>query len=251
MGHDHAAMTGEAFGLPGEGIGLLLSMFLAGLAGGVTHCVGMCGPFVLAQVAGRLGLVAAAEYGLWARLSGAALLPYHLGRLTTYALLGAAAGGLARAVVATTAFKALLPALLAAAAGLFLVQVIAGLVPMPGARGGSAKPGHVAGMLSRIAGPLFASPTGWRGYGLGVALGFLPCGLLYGALAAAAGSGGAVMGGLAMAAFVLGTAPGLVAVAWGGRVLGGRWRGAMPLAARSLAAANAVLLLVFAVRALG
>src|SRR5258708_34963112 len=33
--------------LPG---GLPLSLFLAGLAGSLVHCVGMCGPFVLTQV---------------------------------------------------------------------------------------------------------------------------------------------------------------------------------------------------------
>ena len=30
---------------------LLLAMFLMGLAGGATHCAGMCAPFVLAQAA--------------------------------------------------------------------------------------------------------------------------------------------------------------------------------------------------------
>ena len=43
-------------------------------------------------------------------------------------------------------------------------------------------------------------PSGWRHYALGVALGFLPCGLLYGALAAAAAAGAAVSGAFAMIA---------------------------------------------------
>lgn len=253
LGHDHSGMTQEtlaaALGLPGAG--LLLSLFLAGLAGGATHCAGMCGPFVLAQVAGRLSRVAATDYGTWARLRGAALIPYHLGRLTTYALLGAVAGGLAGTFVETTQFKVLLPALLFTAAALFLVQMAAGLFPAAGGIAGGDKPGRLAAVLSRVARPLFAAPTGWRGYGLGVVLGFLPCGLLYGALAAAAGSGGAIIGGLAMAAFVAGTVPALVAVGWGGSLMGGRWRSGMPIVARSLAAVNAVLLLTIAVRSFG
>ncbi len=32
----------------------LFSLFLAGLAGGGAHCIGMCGPFVLTQVTARL-----------------------------------------------------------------------------------------------------------------------------------------------------------------------------------------------------
>ncbi len=255
LGHDHSAMTqetlGAVLGLPAAGVGLLLSLFLAGLAGGVTHCAGMCGPFVLAQVSGRLSCVAAADYGVWARLRGAALVPYHLGRFTTYALLGAVAGGLAGTVVETTQFKVLLPVLLFIAAALFLVQMAAGLFPAIGAVAGAGASRHLAAILSRIARPMFAAPTGWRGYALGVVLGFLPCGLLYGALAAAAGSGGAIMGGLTMAAFTAGTVPALIAVGLGGRLLGGRWRAGMPIVARSLAAVNAALLLTLAVRSFG
>ncbi len=36
------------------GLALLAAMLLAGLVGGATHCVGMCGPFMLAYVAWRL-----------------------------------------------------------------------------------------------------------------------------------------------------------------------------------------------------
>lgn len=255
LGHDHSEMAQQslasALALPGEGVGLLLSLFLAGLAGGATHCAGMCGPFVLAQVAGRLSRVAAADYGSWARLRGAALIPYHLGRLTTYSLLGIAAGGMAGSLVEAAQFKALLPALLLFAAFLFAAQIAAGFFPATGGFAGSRTPSRLAAVISRAARPLFDAPTGWRGYTLGALLGFLPCGLLYGALAAAAGSGGAAMGGLAMAAFVAGTAPALIVVGLGGSLLGARWRLAMSVAARSLAAVNALLLATLAVRSLG
>ena len=71
--------------------GTLAGLFLTGLIGSLTHCAGMCGPFVLSQVAARLETVPAARMREWHRLSGGALLPYHLGRATTYAALGAAA----------------------------------------------------------------------------------------------------------------------------------------------------------------
>ncbi|WP_081786513.1 urease accessory protein UreH domain-containing protein [Kordiimonas gwangyangensis] len=35
----------------GDHGGLLLTLFLGGLMGSATHCVGMCGPFVVAQTA--------------------------------------------------------------------------------------------------------------------------------------------------------------------------------------------------------
>src|SRR4051812_47429716 len=72
--------------------GLALSLFLAGLSGSAMHCVGMCGPFVLGQVMADAAHVGPGGYGEWRRLAGAALAPYHLGRLTAYAGLGAIAG---------------------------------------------------------------------------------------------------------------------------------------------------------------
>ena len=57
----------------------------AGLAGGAGHCVAMCGPVVAS-----LGLAGAPGQGTLA--AAARTLPYHLGRVTTYGLLGAAMG---------------------------------------------------------------------------------------------------------------------------------------------------------------
>ena len=49
---------------------------------------------------------------------------------------------------------------------------------------------------------------------LGALWGWLPCGLVYGMLAAAAGAGSAGGGAAVMAAFGLGTAPAMIGVAW-------------------------------------
>lgn len=71
--------------------GLFTSLFAAGLLGSMTHCVGMCGPFVAGQVVARLEARPAADMREFHRLTGAALLPYHLGRTTTYAGSGESA----------------------------------------------------------------------------------------------------------------------------------------------------------------
>ena len=90
--------------------------------------------------------------------------------------------------------------------------------------------------------PLFARPEGWRGYILGVALGFLPCGLLYGALAAAAASGRPLAGALAMLAFSLGTVPSLLAVGVAGHVASQRFRSAALHLMPALMLVNAAVL---------
>jgi uncharacterized protein len=254
MDHSHSGTLIDGFaalcGAPFGSAAFAVSLFVAGLAGGFTHCAGMCGPFVLAQVSERLGRIGVAEFGLWSRLQGAALAPYQLGRLTTYTALGALAGGAARTVLAATEFRWMASVLLLIAAGLFLAQIAGPWLPAGRSAPSNGTMHRLAAAVARPAAPLFSDPRGWRGYALGVLLGFLPCGLLYSALAAAAASGEATSGALGMAAFALGTMPALFAVGYGGVALGRRWRDAMQRLSRPVMALNAVLLIAVAVRGL-
>jgi sulfite exporter TauE/SafE len=205
--------------------GLLGSLALAGLVGGVCHCAGMCGPFVLSQVAARLEGTPASQMREWHRLTGAAVLPYHLGRATTYAGLGGLAAGLAGRITKTGSLHWLSAVLLLAAA-LFMASLALPSLKRRLAGSGSEGSGW-SRTLDHLARPLFGQPTGWRGYGLGLLLGFIPCGLLYGALAAAAASGDVLTGMAGMLAFAAGTWPSLFAVGLLGHLAGQRWR--MPI----------------------
>ncbi len=203
---------------------LMAGMLFAGLLGGFGHCSLMCGPFALAQIAERFA--AGASSRLWT----ATLMPYQAGRLTTYAALGAVAGGLGAATSRIADLGWLPAAALMVAAMVFAAQAVGRI------RGGSS------GFAARFGKP--------RGFALGLALGFLPCGLIYGALIAAAGSGGAWQGALGMALFGLGTVPSLVAVGWLGLAAGKRWRTFAQMSAPYFGFANAVILAVLALRAL-
>ena len=227
--------------------GLLGSLFMAGLLGAGSHCIGMCGPFVLAQTVARLEERPASDMREFHRLSGALLVPYHLGRLTTYVALGAVAGGLAGGVTQAGGLRWLSAALLALAALLFLAYAVRQIgVVLPWlAKGGEGWWQRTIGKGLR---PIFERPWGLRGYGLGVALGFLPCGLLYGAVAAAASAGGILEGGFAMTAFALGTIPALVAIGLAGHVAGRQWQGVVARIAPVLLLVNAGVLMVMAWR---
>lgn len=208
--------------LQGEG-GLLSSLALAGLVGGLSHCAGMCGPFVLSQVAAKLEDTPVNQMREWHRLSGAAVLPYHLGRAATYAGLGGAGAALTGSLAGSVGGLHWLSAALLLAAALFM----AGLALPPLKRLLSGAKGESRGWnrtIERLAGPLFGRPTGWRGFLLGLLLGFIPCGLLYGALAAAAASGTFLTGVAGMLAFAAGTFPSLFAVGLLGHLAGNRWR---------------------------
>lgn len=225
--------------------GLMTSLFLTGLIGSLSHCAGMCGPFVLSQVAARMETIPLERMGEWRRLTGAALLPYHLGRAITYSGLGAVAGAAAGALAGWTGLRYLAAGLLVLAALFLLGMALPRLKLMLG-RGKPATGGGWAGWIARLARPLLTSPTGWRGLALGAALGFIPCGLLYAALAAAAASGDAVSAAMAMASFCAGTVPALFAVGVLGQFAIGRWRQDVLRWAPLLLAGNAVMLGVMA-----
>jgi hypothetical protein len=229
--------------LGAHGLAVLMgALFLAGLAGGATHCALMCAPFVLTQVAA--GADRSAAGGVLARLSGAALLPYHLGRMLGYAVLGGVAGGVFGLVSGVAGARELLAVPLLLAAVLLALQALSrgGALWLPAA--------PVPARLARRFGALMAAPQGGRGVLLGLLLSALPCGLLYAALAAAAASGSALAGALAMAAFVAGTVPALVGVGLLGKLFlrqAGAWLRPLGTALLGL---NAVLLASMAARLL-
>lgn len=227
--------TDLALAASGDVLGLMAALFMAGLIGGLVHCAAMCGPFVVAQSIARL------EGPAIDRLGGFLLLPYHLGRATTYVALGLVLGAAGGSIAGLPGLRPILAVLLFAGAVLFALQAF-GRLPHGSGRVGSA-------LFARLR-PLVEVPTGLRGYCLGLALGFLPCGLLYGALAAAAGSGGALAGAAAMSGFVLGTMPALLLVQFAGAMAAKRWKSAMARIAPLALVFNAAALVVIAVRSL-
>jgi sulfite exporter TauE/SafE len=247
LGHLHAAFSPVGFASAWCGpsaMGLAAMLFLTGLVGGLAHCGPMCGPFVLAQAA-----TLPADGPIVRRLTGGLLLPYHLGRILTYAGLGAVAGAFGHAIVLLTPVRVAVAALLLAAAALFALQAAARITAHPRGRAAAAFGGRsrpivlgLATRLARLAAPLFDAPSATRRLALGLVLGLLPCGFLYGALAGAAATQGPAAGAAAMAAFGLGTAPSLMLVGLGGAGLATRWRELARRAVAPLFLFNAAIL---------
>jgi len=244
IGHLHslAAWCGA---LPG-GPALLLAMFVAGLGGSVAHCAPMCGPFVLGLSAERLARAPAAGLCEMTRLRGALLLPYHAGRLTTYAALGAVAASLG---LAATQAIYVAPALLAVAGALCAGYALRRLAPRlwPVARGPvRRRPSLVARLATRVD----RTQVG-GGLLFGALLGLLPCGMLYAALALAAATASPAMGAAAMLAFGAGTAPTLFGVALAGHAARRLGAGRIPAqVAPAMLLANAAMLWLLAGRML-
>ena len=179
------------------------ALFLLGLASGV-HCVGMCGGFVAAFNGIPIRVERAATRNeRWRRT-----LLFNAGRIASYSVAGAAAGTLGHVLNAALGAQTVLYVL----ANLLLIFI--GL--------------HLAGWFSgieKIGLPLWQrlQPFAVRAmrsnaFAAGLLWGFIPCGLVYGALAVAAFAGSAAGGAAAMAAYGLGTLPWLIgagaAFAW-------------------------------------
>ena len=200
--------------------------------GGVTHCAGMCGPFVLSQTATMLDVLPLKQVSNFTRLRGAALLPYHAGRMTTYAILGFVAALFSARFRALPWFSLFSAGLLAIAGLLFLMSACASLKKnrCEGAVPSETKKIHEVFFSSLSFGflrPLFASPRGWRGYFLGLILGLLPCGLVYAALLSAASRGDPLTAIEGMLLFAIGTTPALVIVGIGGHLAFLKFRSAL------------------------
>ena len=185
--------------------------FLTGLAGS-PHCIGMCGGIVAALSLGGRGGAGRQLFQLL----------YNLGRVTTYTLLGIMAGAAGASLDLLSVREASFYLYLAA-------NVLVVLIGVASAAGFSRL--NLFSLETSggtfLAAPLrwaLSSASPWRGYPLGVVLGFLPCGLVYAPLAAAAGTGNPVRGGAIMAALGLGTLPLLFLFGSVSSVLSGRMK---------------------------
>jgi sulfite exporter TauE/SafE len=215
--------------------GLLAALLVAGLASGI-HCAGMCGGIVTAFASARVIPIAAAG----AAPRGAVLLRqlvFNGGRISSYAGAGAAAGlaggwaGVAGAALPVQTLLYVVANAMLVLAGLYLMGA-----------------GRLLQRLEALGAPLWRrlQPLAARGlaartlsqaYLGGLVWGWLPCGLVYGALAAAAFAGSPAGGALAMLVFGLGTLPTLVAMG----VAAARLRAWFALRALRLAAGTLVL----------
>lgn len=174
---------------------------LAGLAAS-GHCIGMCGGIAGALAIRNQSASASARFGL--------ALTCSLARITSYAVAGGIAGLLGRTLLAAVDVKPMSVAL----------RVLAGLIMLA-----------AAGRLLfgwRLLDPLEAAGSGlwrrvapWAGrrgrsgglggaIGLGLAWGWLPCGMTYSMLLLAATTASVTTGAAVLLAFGAGTLPSMV-----------------------------------------
>ena len=188
----------------------LYPVFLAtGFTVGLGHCVGMCGPIVVS---------------LSLNLKGRNLylphLLYNLGRIITYTLLGGMMGATGSFSAVASNISGIQQGALIFAGVLIIIMALAmsGWLPLGQIFGDTANP---KGLVIKGFQKLLQIRSIPAYFPLGLLLGLLPCGPVYTALLAAAGTGmhaattleGVVKGMGVMLCFGIGTAPTLFVLA--------------------------------------
>ncbi|PHS75807.1 sulfite exporter TauE/SafE family protein [uncultured Porticoccus sp.] len=175
----------------------ILAMLVIGLMG-AGHCIGMCGGIVAA-----LGFATDDQRSRWPTL-----LSYNLGRITSYGLIGALVGLLGlfgREYLSLGPSLRIFAGVLLILMGLYLAGWWHFLSWLE--RGGQHAWRHIQPFATR----LFRVRTVGRAFLFGMLWGWLPCGLVYSALAYAAATAHPVSSALSMMAFGLGTLPVMLA----------------------------------------
>ncbi len=178
---------------------LLVAALLMGFFGS-PHCLGMCGGLVTAFGLSMKDVSPTKRRALVAT--------YHLGRLTSYAFLGLMAG-----LIGTTVLEPLMkgnstPRILL---GLVLVFVGVTMLGAPFLKNLERFGMRFWQYLSPLRQKVFPLNTFPRALTAGLLWGFLPCGLVYGALLIAVVAHNPLSGAALMFVFGLGTVPMLVA----------------------------------------
>ncbi len=197
---------------------ILISLISMGFFGGFSHCLGMCGPFVLTQVSNNLSRTKIADFHGLKKLSKIALIPYHFGRITTYSIIGFVCALLRINLDKNFGIEILSALLMLIACGVFVSFFITqnslkipkifrfdfDFLPKK-----LLKKLNLFSLLFKILTKkinfLLINSSGLKGYLLGLILGFIPCGMLYGAFALASSLSNPFLAFLGMILFGIAT----------------------------------------------
>ena len=195
------------------GFFMLLSM---GLMTGLSHCVGMCGPLVVAFSMRRR----AAEQDVVSPL-----VMFQMGRLTTYLILGGVVGAIGGALNLAALLRGW-QGYLSLGLGALLVLMGLGLSGRLSTRRW-LESSRLAGWVSHWMQRFLATSHPLAPFGLGLTNGLLPCGPVYALLLLVAAMGNPRSGLLTMLLFGLGTLLPLLGMGLSVSHLSLRWRRAL------------------------
>lgn len=190
-----------------------------GFFGGFLHCTSMCSPFVIHQVSSKLATKSPDSFYGAKKFLSLGLFPYHLGRICTYATIGYFCSALSSKVVNNENFNYVTGSLLVTSALIVLIAItpkqwrlskIFNVTTLSFIKILRCMP--FATFFTRSFQALYINTGLFKGFLLGVILGFLPCGLLYSAFAIAFSINEPIFAAFGMLIFGFATFPALFLV---------------------------------------
>ncbi len=178
---------------------IFIEGFIIGLMGSL-HCLGMCGPIVLAMPLQQKSTVYKATAGL----------AYHIGRTLTYSIMGVVLGiiGMGLHMVGVQRWVSMV-----------MGAIIMLSVFMPGLAHKIGYKVNISSLISKYFSKLLKGGSIWKMHLMGLLNGLLPCGLVYIALANALTKSSVIKSTWFMFAFGVGTVPLMFILMYFGNVL--------------------------------
>ena len=218
------SITIVQYGLNHGSLGLLLNLFLTGLVGSFTHCIGMCGPIAISQMSMRLMHLSKNQMNQQNKFLCAASIPYYIGKSISYTVLSVSWFYLV-SLASDNQIAKLLGAVIMILSALFFIASAFSINFSFMPQWGSTRVVKVlTNKLTRLASVYSNDPFGINGWILGILFGLIPCGLVYAAATTAVSySKSGLVTGVAMFLFGLGTIPGLFLISYLGESLLIKW----------------------------
>lgn len=237
-----------------DGLSLILALFIFGIVGSFTHCVGMCGPIALGQMNIRLMHLDNKQLTNWNKLNCALSLPYYLGKAITYGLLALMVKFLSVSLGDNNALRIAAAILLVIGALICLQIATVKLFSIKLFSRFKSTSKILKFLESYVIGAVKAlslKPFGLQGFFMGMILGLIPCGLVMSSIMIVTSyKSSLLIAFLAMFFFGLGTFPALFALSFFGQNIMLKAKKYLSFIYSVFMFINFVLLLKFAIKLL-
>lgn len=233
-------------------IWVILALFLYGIIGSFTHCIGMCGPIALGQMNMRMMHLKKDQLNNFNKLNCALSLPYYFGKAFTYGILALITKYLANSLSNHIISKHIIGVIL----------IISSLICLKLAVSKFKKFTHISisfkifkylkfleNFIANLVQKLSLSPFGFQGFIMGMVLGLIPCGLVISAIMITSSySNNIFIAFISMFFFGLGTFPALFLVSYFGQHVIIRCKNYIDIIFSIFMFLNFLLLLNFAIK---
>ena len=165
-----------------SGISVILALFIYGVIGSFTHCVGMCGPIALGQMNIRLMHLKKEQLNNYNKLNCALSLPYYFGKAIMYGILALLTKYLSASFSDSVIFKNIAGIILIISAVICLKISVIKIKRIPSFYAISKYFKFLENYIIDVIKKLSLNPFGIQGLFMGMILGLIPCGLVLSAI---------------------------------------------------------------------